>query len=286
LNARDLVGNVANGESLFLYIDNEAPIVSLDPANVRVATFTGTSASCSVSFDPLGEAANDGQTSGRFAQLRAFVWDQTNGTDSQNVLYLAGVDPNEVYLYLQADLSRPLLVDSDDDGVCDQVDDDAGKLPFQHLDAVVAGGKLWYGPDDSPALPPPFPGCAFKNEARPDGLCLEDVSDLTYVIRQFHPGQSKAPQAVYAPGVGAAETYTCTGSQWDLPSVAQRQGWMCLAASATDGVKNVGISAPLRVCVDDETDSTEPDCSEASMPDCTDGCAPPARPSEFLLDYH
>jgi hypothetical protein len=66
-----------------------------------------------------------------------------------------------------------------------------------------------------------------------------------------------------------------------LIAANRQDGFVCFAARAVDKVGNVGISPPIRVCVDtDLTDNVQPNCAKMSIPDppsCTDGCTPPAR---------
>jgi hypothetical protein len=77
-----------------------------------------------------------------------------------------------------------------------------------------------------------------------------------------------------------AGTLECTGKFWELTSVVNRsppEGWLCLAARASDMVGNVGVSPPLRVCFDNPGTASHPTCANSSVapPTCTDGCDPP-----------
>jgi hypothetical protein len=58
----------------------------------------------------------------------------------------------------------------------------------------------------------------------------------------------------------------CEGGTWGLGFA--KPGWLCLAARAEDTIGNIGISAPLRVCLDD---GSHPACLVADMPTCTNG---------------
>ena len=107
---------------------------------------------------------------------------------------------------------------------------------------------------------------------------------MTVVVRQGTGGQIKNEAAIYATDViDGGET--CTGNQVDIVNIGQVEGWVCLAVEATDSVGNVGISAPVPVCLDDETASSQPDCAKGAIgpistalpPSCTDGCTPPSR---------
>jgi hypothetical protein len=69
----------------------------------------------------------------------------------------------------------------------------------------------------------------------------------------------------------------CTGTVLDL-SANLPNGWICLAARAEDNAGNVGISAPIRVCLNSSNGPT-PACANSSvaMPSCVDGCTPPGH---------
>jgi hypothetical protein len=142
-------------------------------------------------------------------------------------------------------------------------------------------------------------------ENMPARLCSGHSSDLSYVIRQNYGSQrndSSNDAAIYAGSVGEMDSINCTGDQWDVASVTKGRvgtdGWLCLTAEASDTAGNIGIAAPLRVCLDDETVAGSPPCATSSVkpPSCTDGCKPPRKgflgddaqgvPIPFTIEYH
>jgi hypothetical protein len=285
INASDLAGNASAGESLLLYLDNHAPSIDLDPANVRARRLR-TPVECSESFDPLGPfASNDLARVQSFAYFRALVWDETNFVPGQSVRYMAGADPQSVYLYLQPDSSTPLLVNNDSDPECDVLNISPGgvPLPTLRLNPVNPQGNAWYRTDD-PTVSPEATGCVLANDTKPQYLC-QTYSDMTVVIR--HDSASVEP-VVY--GIGALSGVECTGTGWELPSqlanARQKEGWFCLAVAGQDKVGNAGISRPLRVCYDNPATPFVPSCATEQSeepPSCTDGCTPPGRFPPHLL---
>lgn len=293
VTASDKAGNKSAGESLILYLDNQPPIVDLDPDNVRVLKYVGTTAVCSMSFDPVGVwPANDATpypyVTPSFEYFRALVYDKTNSVDGQLVHYYANTDPASVYLYLQPDgPTVPLLVNNDSDPECDTLATIVGgkTLPNLHLNPIVPAGSPWYT-TDSPATPPAIPPnpnppppdlCILGSEVQPQKLCTNNASDLSVIIKH---GVSGSEPVIY--GIGQMTGVECTGTGWELSSqvaqATQKEGWFCLAVAAKDKVGNASISPPLRICYDDPGTSFVPTCANSSTtpPTCTDGCTPPA----------
>lgn len=102
-------------------LDNEAPALGIDPARVREAAVNSDGIlECSRSFDPVGaDAPSDGETVAQLIELRARVVDLPNTGTSSSPVYVprAGVADATVALYVLDDTGRPLIVDSDGDGV-------------------------------------------------------------------------------------------------------------------------------------------------------------------------
>jgi hypothetical protein len=272
IRATDEVGNMSEGESLILYLDNVPPIVELDPPQVIEVRENSTAPSgqfCSYPFDPVGPlSANDLEVVADVQRMRAMVVDQTNEAAGQNILYFSGQRPDSVYVYLQADPNEPLLVDSDHDGNCDELVDSRNDLPFQHLNGIASQGVAWYGPasDDNP-LPD---GCDYQGQKAPDALCQPQGSDMSRIVA-WRPN-NKVP-VIY--GIGnLAGGPACIGTDWEIGQFVE-EGWFCVAARAEDNAGNVGISRPLRLCYDDG--NGDADCDEGLAPECTDGCTIPDR---------
>ncbi len=279
VEAKDGAGNDADGESLLLYLDNHAPIVDLDPPMVREYTATPTETTCSVAFDPVGPAAANDQARVGSLFTRALVSDRTNPAMFK---HYAGVNRESVYLYLQIDPDRPVLVSTDADGECEDID---ATLPFFRLIAIPPAGESYYGPANAePSGAPPFPtGCVRGPGGTPPlSLCRPPSSDLTRVIPWDF--DSTVP-AIY--GIPPLDDPACTGLDWEIGSTnGIEEGWVCVAARAVDNAGNVGVSAPLRICYDDGQGA--PASCPDPAPSCTDGCTVSAvnrfPPNQVLLD--
>ncbi len=286
IRASDTVGNTASGESLLLYLDNIPPVVDLDPPNVRESkrnTNSVNGTDCSASFDPLGtKPPNDYPDSvipadtmspysvPRAQIFRALVWERTNQIPGQSILRYSGTNEDSVFIYIQPAVATPLLVDTTNDGQCDELA--VSGLQFQHMKALTPAGAAWYDDVDSTKVPDTTSECSLLNQNEPAHLCTSQVSDMTRVIAHEIEGH---PPVIYAlgqlnPGIA------CTGTDWEIGSIAP-EGWVCLAARAVDNAGNVGISPPLALCYDDPDTSAQPSCAttKETPPDCTDGCLPP-----------
>jgi hypothetical protein len=272
IRASDLATNAGLGASVTYYIDNQPPIVDLDPPKVREAKQEGAGYVCSDPFDPLGSAISDTATGESFELFRALVWEQTNEASGQTILYPAGTNQSSVQLYLQPDPTQPLLISKNGTGgVCNEIAN-LGTLNFLALNPVPPAGSATYSTN--------FPAidgmCTVDSESPPLALCLDNASDLTRVLAQ--PFGTPEP-AIYASG--DLSGLTCTGAQWQLssPSLVTQNGWVCLAGRATDNVGNVGVSAPLRICVNDPANGAAPDCATMSTtpPTCVTNCTAPAH---------
>jgi hypothetical protein len=317
VRASDMAGNGPITDSLLVNFDPLPPFVSLDPPKVRVLyRDTNNTQRCSGSFDPLGDkAANDLQPIREFQTIRAFVWDLTPRASSQEIAYYAGVDPAQTYLYIApaANADVALVVDNDGDGTCDRVAPEASTLKgIIHLDLVPPAGSPDYAPtfpdpadpndpskrldDDYKAAPDVQAwNCVRQSNEHPK-LCATRISDMEFVTSQVNSGQSASPAAIYAAAVGAPSSLQCTGSQIDVSNIAP-DGWVCVAAVAMDDVGNLGVSRPLRLCLDSESSPGTPACATSSTtpPTCTDGCTPPSfglygddssgHPMPFPIEY-
>ena len=167
--AVDLVGN----QSVLSYgfsIDNIAPVADLDPPLMRQLTLSATGYQCSFAFDPLsvnqeiGDMPNDGCMVPQVFDLRARIEDDGNRASELKVTPISLVDPANTNVFIMpASLNQPLVVDSDGDGRCDQVNPlltplsptappTAGSGVLQvRLAGVPPAGKADFEPD--PTLP-------------------------------------------------------------------------------------------------------------------------------------
>jgi hypothetical protein len=296
VRASDKVANPgASGQSVQIYLDNVPPQIDLDPLNVRTKGAQG----CSGSFDPVGTAAlNDlqgsagnGALNSRFGFFRAFVNERTNSEIGQQLLYLSGTVQNEVRLYIQPDPEHApttLLINKNpgQDNTCDDIGgiDDLENAPqfsaLKPMSTTASVGSPW-NQNDPDAIP--LPGtCTLKSDPKPQALCPTHSSDMWYTA--FNK-QLKEPH-VYVVGTPNSNDASCSGIDLAFLTVDQPEGWVCVAARVVDKAGNVGISPPLRVCVDAPETDFHPACSISSVepPTCSDGCTPQARGGNIFVD--
>lgn len=280
IRATDEVGNSSDGESLIVYLDNVPPFVDLDPPSVFQTSPNPEDEDtpyCSFYFDPVGPlSADDLERVPDVQRMRALVVDHTNEAPGQNILYFSGQNTESVYIYLQADLDDPLVIDSDHDGTCDELIETRNDLPFQHLKGIPTAGSPWFGAQGQMGEELP-PGCvAVGRQDPPTALCSPMDSDMSRII-QWSPN----PKIPVIYGIGnLASGPACIGTDWEIGQFVE-EGWFCVAGRAEDNVGNVGISHPLRLCYDDGVGEPA-DCDESSAPSCTDGCTLPDLSGEFL----
>jgi hypothetical protein len=269
VTATDKVGNASKDEAIVLYLDNQPPLVDLDPPPVR--EWVKGSEQCSLAFDPVGPyAANDLATVLRLQKFRALVWDRTNTGDGQTDFYYSGTNLDSAIIRLQPNVDQGLLIDTDGDGYCDDLlnEDDAtppAALPYQPLHAVTPKGSSWISSAADDALASEFPMPSFCKYATdhakpPEGLCPPtNNDDMTRVISW---DVDETVPAIF--GVGSLSP-ACTGTDWEIGPVV-KEGWICVAGRAEDNTGNVGISRPLRLCYDDK---------KGDPPSCLDQDADP-----------
>jgi hypothetical protein len=276
--AKDNVGNAATPASELLYLDNFPPWIDLDPANIRTLnkqTF------CSRSFDPVGPiAANDLDKATSSAFFRAMVWDRTNVDPAHKILpHASATNTATVRLYVEDDSAKPLLINNDDDPACDDVAkvDDA-KL---ELTPIIKTGQPWYAADDATSPTAASLGCTTLVLPKPDQLCSNNISDMWQVIQDEY---NKAPVLFAASPSAGLE---CTGVGWEFKGKITHDGWVCFATRAVDFAGNVGVSRPLRMCIDSPDVPGTPDCATMSTepPSCTDGCTPEDRWGGSLVSW-
>jgi hypothetical protein len=275
ITAYDAVGNKST-VSEQLRIDNLPPVISLDPPLIRESRMNGAKLECSKPFDPVGDAApNDLARVAPSSRYRVLVEDRTNHALGAMVDYLAGVNTNSVVLYMQPDSSVPVLRDTDGNKTCDEINDltlPMAQRPTQlKLGVVNPGGSSWFTSDldaSNPAAIAPMNCSASSNVDAPAPIC--NFTEMTRVV----PGRVQGkPPAVYADAPSNdGSTGECNGGSWELKGFAP-EGWICLAARVEDTIGNIGVSAPLRVCLDDgDSSNGTPACDTSNLPDCTGGC--------------
>jgi hypothetical protein len=291
VRARDEAGNDALAETRLVYLDNHPPLVDLIPPNVRERRrIDGGGYECSASFDPVGPwAPEDLQQIPNHFFPRAVIWEKSNEF-GQMYVHLSGLDDATAHLFFNPTPGEPLLIDNDDDPECDEIDEailrsDSGVV----LDPVRSDGSPFWGPGDASADPPLVSCVLGSDSTAQDGLCLSDNSDLTRVIEHemIMLDSSQHPPVIYAADVddGGLE---CTGTDWEMGSLANGEGWLCFAARAVDNAGNVGVSRPIRLCHDNPNTAAVPACVNdpqgMTAPSCMDNCTAPAPFDELLVD--
>jgi hypothetical protein len=277
------VGNASSSSTIPIYLDNVKPLVDIDPGNVRTKNKAG---GCSGSFDPVGGDTVSDLKPGLSRQefLRALVWDRTNQVpNSPALLHFAGTDTASVKIYAHKPSdSSFLLVNTKNPGagVCDEIGDFSQPTS---LTSLTPSGTAWYTGEGAIA-PATGASCTIPAAGTvPQTLCTSNFSKLWSVIGHYE-GDLKEPAVyAYSPNVAGQE---CTGVASDFGASIDDDGFVCFAARATDKAENVGVSPPIRLCVDKNTsDGQLPLCASASLtpPTCTDGCTAPQRGGGMIV---
>jgi hypothetical protein len=271
IKAQDKVGNEST-QALMLKLDNQPPILSLDPPWVRELN---ANMECSDAFDPLGVASDDLSTQPDSSLYRVLIFEQGNHSPGQPLTYVAGVKDSTVRLFAQRP-ATPLLVDTNGDGDCDDINikpDDGSDPPEQvNLAPLAVRGSAFYsktslsvGVDRN--VPASF--CMNGSSTTAPKLLCPAAQGLTRALAQ--PEEGTPTPGVYALSPTNSDTGECEGKTWQLMGV-YGEGWLCLAARAEDSIGNVGVSPPLRVCLSDGVGTPPCDPAHDTPPKCTDGC--------------
>ncbi|MES1165687.1 MAG: hypothetical protein ABUR63_08020 [Verrucomicrobiota bacterium] len=261
--ASDIPGNQSN-IGYTVAVDNTPPLGDLDPpADLRMRRDGSGTWRCSWPFDPLGtDAANDGDTVLQLFDVRARVEDEGNtpAAGGADVTPIAGLDPARVELLVLDDTNRALVVDTDEDGVCDAINPKLvpTTTPMSSQDALLVNlapvplaGAADFTPDPNfPAAG--FGDCAIGTEtSHPPLLCR--TSDLTVAI----PARLTSVPAVWSIPNIVPSTVQCVGNQFDALGNQVKDGPACLAVHAVDRLGNSQVSRVLHVCIDHDNDGAE-----------------------------
>jgi hypothetical protein len=278
--ARDKLGNESTA-SYMLTLDNQPPLLDLDPAYIRVTRITAGQTVCSWPFDPVGpDAIDDGDLVAQLFDVRARIEDEGNKplTGDSDAELIGGIDPASVKLFVLGNASHPLVVDTSDppDGYCDDVNPELvpttkpqTDLDAQVLDMVAlppqGGGDFTLNPDTSCSIP------GLTDPKIPDPICKSTENAYKALWMQEDPRAhstnmtiaisytSKRTPAIYTLGPIVGDGAQCAGRQFDS-SNNLKNGWACLAAKASDSLGNTQVSRPLRVCV--VADPTKKGCAD------------------------
>jgi hypothetical protein len=174
-----------------------------------------------------------------------------------------------VQLLILDDTSNPLVVDTNNDGVCDAINPllTPTTTPMSDKDALLVNMTPippTGGADYTPSTPPAGAPCISGTDAKqPELLCLGTTS-LTQVIAYSFANNP----AIYGiPPLAAGGQ--CVGRQFDALANHVADGWICLAVQVSDKLGNTQVSRPLRVCIDKDGKGDECGASRPPMPDCT-----------------
>jgi hypothetical protein len=305
VTARDLLGNESQKGHEFA-IDDVGPIIDMDPALTQIYSpgrpkpiFDPTCITqFSTPFDPLGDGALDDlpqlpKGSGQYVpvpQVRhpmALAFDDTRRANGSRFGIDATIDVSTMRMYVLADTSRPLVVDTDMDSVCDTVNPDVVPTPGEppQLGKAIELRMA--------AVPPGGDGAYHHEILLPDGgtACVDDdpplplapnAGDNTFTASLNAPDGTPAVYAII-PVEADRQSVLALGDELDFGNDIP-EGWVCLAVAASDKIGNKGVSAPLRVCLCRSwTPGGDicPACSflpdVSSAPDCT-GTAIPGTP--------
>lgn len=271
--AVDIVGN-EEVASVVVELDGMAPIMEMDPAKVREGKDGSDGLECSVLFDPVGNnAISDGDLVFPISYVRARVEDRGNVTAS----YKSGLDPESVQVWILRSFDRALVVDTDDDGVCDSLNPNVlpgnqmGNIPAVAIDlaSVAPTGSADYLQTETFGSPPPpeYAACTPGGQDDPADPVCNNVT-----IPRIIPDNSEPTGTLPAIFVKAPATpIYCMGDPFDWQtSLNGIEGPGCMAVRAADERGNASVSPPLRVCFT----KTGLGCADFAYNDftCTDGC--------------
>ena len=260
--ASDIPGNQSN-VGYTVAVDNTPPLAELDPpADLRLRREVSNVYRCSWELDPLGsDAVDEGDLVYQLFDVRARVEDQGNApaAGGADVTPLAGLDPAHVELLVLDDTSRALVVDTDNDGVCDAVNPklvptttpmSSQDALLINLSAIPIAGAANFTPD--PGFPTGAVACEIGTETQPPPLLCKTTS-MTVAI----PAHQVAVPAVWSIPNIVPGTVQCVGNQLDTAGNHVSDGPACLAVRALDKLGNSQVSRVLHVCIDADASGTD-----------------------------
>jgi hypothetical protein len=278
IRARDTLGNPAEYVDSF-FVDNTRPWLTMDHLlSVRVAQLDTAvnKESCSALFSPLGDdVATEGKATQLAITLRARVEDHGNTEPGLTVEHVSGIDlspaANAVVMYvIEDDGTTPLAVDTDADGICDDVNPQLppttsivlpGEALSLSLTPIIGTGV----PDFTPTGASPSGICEEFGQAGTTfaGLGICDATPLIYNIQ----GVSAESEIFTLPPV-VGDKVNCVGTQLDSYNHNLR-GPICVVTRAVDNSGNINVSYPLHLCVIDPASPHNCDSYVATATHCT-----------------
>lgn len=278
IRAEDTIGD-SSTFGFQVVLDNFGPVASLDPPNVRATSpipmTIGPPDYCSLDFDPLGaDAPNDGEAVPQLFELRARITDRPNTGTLNTPLFVPKAGVATAQLYVFDDTTKPLVVDTNADGLCDAINPTivptttpmtASEAAVSSLEVIPPRGAAAYGVDDFGGTNQMY--CAVDPMPAPTTAICSGEPTSTVIIKERFTGTPE----IY--GMPVVSTFNCLGFAFDARATGISDGWACVAVLTTDGVGNVNVSAPLRVCIDSDGIGNEchPQGMEnlAGAPNCT-----------------
>lgn len=279
--AVDLVGNQTVVSYAFS-VDNIAPVADLDPPLMRQISLQSDGYECSFPFDPLsvnrnpGDMPNDLCTVPQVFDLRARIEDDGNRADQVKATPISLVDPDNTSVFIMpaSKTQEPLVVDSNGDGRCDEVNPRllpasptvpptvaSGILQIR-LAPVPPQGRADFEPDAT--LPADAP-CLKGSATAPPKLLCNTFSQPTIAI-----GYSAGQPAIWSVEP-IDNAFHCLGNQVDTFANGIPEGWACVAVQTRDLAGNQSVSVPIRVYIkyDTPTFCALPPASAGPAPTCT-----------------
>jgi hypothetical protein len=256
------------GEEVVL--DNTTPWMTMDAAvsmrvsKLDVSTPASPKLECSHAFGPLGpaaqtangpEVASEGIVMKQIMGLRARIEDHGNRAPGQRPEYISDIDESTVTLFAVGNTSSPLpvlAVDTDGDGICDDVNPSlvptSGTVVMANQALALAMAPL---SDTGTADFTPSSGtvnmdCSefgLATEMAPIPLCNKAGTGLTFVI----PWVGKDKPIYSIPPIHDPDA--CVGFPVDAANHLP-EGPACVLVRAADKAGNHMVSFPLHICID------------------------------------
>lgn len=266
-----------------LALDNTKPVLSLDPPETtRIAELgecygVPQQVVCAQQFDPVGAGVpNDLDTVPQVFWLRARVEDRGNDALGLLQIPLSLIDYATPRAYFLSDTSQALVVDTDGDGFCDEINpalipstnpQGSNEILALSLGPIAPTGDPDYRLDLSPL--PAGCDCSGDDTDPPPELCIATRPEGMSVAMHYTVDPSE-PAIWSLPPINSSDPLFCAGHQFDALASNISEGWTCIAVRAKDNAGNVGVSEPLRVCVDYTLDGVPTECANTGLaPDCT-----------------
>jgi hypothetical protein len=170
---------------------------------------------------------------------------------------VAGIENTTTWLYVLDDTTNALVIDTDGDGFCDDINPEViplgsnpkkGDAVAVNIAPVPQTGSGDFTPYPVTDTTPLHSDCERwgTDKDPPEPLCL--ITPLTVAI--FNTIEMQASIYVIPPITSGKKTYGCLGLPFDFRVNSFANGWACVAAVASDNLGNKGVSPPLRLYVD------------------------------------